>query len=212
MPPFRNFRGEQPRRDERTLGPRVNFHIRVPLIRVVRDGEQLGIMSPDQARAIAQEDGLDLVEIVAHAKPPVCHILDYSKYRYEQKLKEKESRKKQKQSEQKEIKLRPNIQDNDVETKAKAARSFLEDGKTVQVTLQFRRRELHHKDQGFAVMNNLVKLLEDVGTPERMPKMEGDRLCCRLVPKKPEAKNAKPATQPPAAQRPGPVVAPEQRS
>jgi len=195
LPPIRNSRGFQPRNNDGKPFIRMNERIRVPQVRVVKDGEQLGVMPTDKARSLAFEAGLDLVEIVPDARPPVCHILDYAKKRYEDGIKEKEARKKQKQSEQKEIKLRPGIQENDVETKAKNARRFLEEGKAVQFTLQFRRRELNHKDVGQKVMQTIIAALEDVGTPEKMPKMEGDRLCCRMLPKKAGAKDGNPGSK-----------------
>lgn len=164
---------------------RVNFQIRVPNVRVVQDGNQLGVMQTDKARLLAQDAGLDLVEVAPHAMPPVCHIIDYEKYRYQQKQKEKEQVRKQKDSAQelKEIRLRPGIQNNDIETKANTARKFLEDGKKVQLTLQFKNREITHKDEGFKVMDKIVKFLEGVASVERAPRLEGFKLVCRLEPK-----------------------------
>lgn len=165
---------------------RVNFQIRVPQVRVVRDGEQLGIMTTDAARRIAQDAGLDLVEVAPQAKPPVCHILDYDKYRYEQKQREKDAKRKQKEqsSELKELRLRPAIQDHDIDTKVNAARRFLEDGHKVQFNLQYKNREITHKEEGFKVMNKIIEALKDVADVERAPKMEGFRLTCKLEPKK----------------------------
>jgi translation initiation factor IF-3 len=195
LPPIRTNRGfQKPDQGDKKF-TRVNFYIRVPQVRVVKDGEQLGVMPTEQARNMALDAGLDLVEIVPDARPPVCHILDWAKKKYEDGIRDKEARKKQKQSEQKEIKLRPGIQDNDIETKAKHARRFLEDGKAVQFTLQYRRRELHHKEVGHAVMTKILQCLEEVGTPERTPRMEGDRLCCRLLPKKTGGRDGKPVGQ-----------------
>jgi translation initiation factor IF-3 len=163
---------------------RVNFQIRCPNVRVVQDGEQLGVMPVDVARRRAQDQGLDLVEIVPNANPPVCEIVDYSKYKYEQKQKDKEKRKKQKQTEQKEIRLSPSIQDNDIATKVKAVRQFLEEGKSVQLSLLFRNRQMAHKEVGFQVMNKVVKDVADLATAEKPPRLEGKRLHCRLLPAK----------------------------
>ncbi len=165
---------------------RVNFHIRVPNVRVIRDAEQLGIMPTDKARRLAQDAGLDLVEIVPHANPPVCHIIDYDKYCYQQKQKEKEQQRKQKESatELKEIRLRPNIQDHDVETKVNAIKKFLGEGKKVQLNLQFKNREIAHKDEGFLLIGKIVKNLAECAIVEREPRLEGKRLICLLVPKK----------------------------
>ena len=134
---------------------RVNWQIRVPQVRVVRDEEQLGVMPTDAARKMAMDDGLDLVEIAPTAKPPVCRIMDYGRFKYEQNIKKKEAAKKQRESQVqlKEIRLRPAIQDHDIETKINQAKKFIEEGCRVQFNLQFKGyRELNHKDQGFTVM------------------------------------------------------------
>lgn len=164
---------------------RVNFQIRVPNVRVVQDGNQLGIMPTDKARFMAQDLGLDLVEVAPHANPPVCHIIEYAKYLYQQKQKEKDQQRKQKESAQelKEIRLRPRIQDHDIETKAGAAKKFLAEGKKVQLTLQFKNREITHKDEGFKVMEKIIKSLEAVASVEKEPRLEGFKLICRLQPK-----------------------------
>jgi translation initiation factor IF-3 len=177
---------DQARNNKKQNFTRVNFQIRVPTVRVVKDGEQLGIMPTDKARRIAQDAGLDLVEIAPHAQPPVCHIIDFNKYRYQQKQKEKEQRRKQKESatELKELRLRPGIQDHDIETKVSAARRFIEDGHKVQFNLQYKNREITHKEEGFKVINKIIEAMKDVASVERLPKMEGFRLTCKLEPKK----------------------------
>lgn len=164
---------------------RVNFHIRVPQVRVIQDGNQLGVMSTDQARKLAQEAGMDLVEVVPHSTPPVCYILEYPKYKFEQQKREKEIRRKQRESQQdvKEIRLRPRIGDHDIETKARTARTFLDDGKKVLVVLLFRNREMQHKDVGWAVMRKFIEQTQEVSLVESPPKMDGNRLTCRLTPK-----------------------------
>lgn len=166
---------------------RVNFQIKVPSVRVVKEGEQLGIMPTDKARRLAQDEGFDLVEVAPNAVPPVCHIMDYSKFKYEQKVKEKNQRKNQKQQEIKEVRLTPAIQRHDIETKASAVRSFVQDGKKVQIVLMYRRRENAHKDEGFRVMNDMLALLTDCDV-ERKPTLEGNRLICRVQPKGKDAK------------------------
>lgn len=165
---------------------RINFQIRAHQVRVVRDGEQLGVMSTDQARRLAQEAGMDLVEVAPDARPhPVCHILEYSKYKFEQQKKEKDIRKKQREAQQeiKEIRLRPKIGDHDIETKARNARTFLEDGKKVLVVLQFRNREMQHKEIGWTVIREFLEQTKDVSSVEAAPRMDGNRLTCRLTPK-----------------------------
>lgn len=166
---------------------RLNFLIKAPSVRVVQNGKQLGIMPINQARQIAEEAGLDLVEIVPNAKPPVCEIKDYNKWKYEEKIREKENERKQRESQihLKEIRLRPTIANADVETKIKQAKGFLEDGMNVQFNLQFKgQRELSHKEQGFIVINKIIADLEKLGTPERSPKFEGNRIICKLIPVK----------------------------
>ena len=146
---------------------RVNWQIRVPQVRVVRDEEQLGVMPTDAARKMAMDDGLDLVEIAPTAKPPVCRIMDYGRFKYEQNIKKKEAAKKQRESQVqlKEIRLRPAIQDHDIETKINQAKKFIEEGCRVQFNLQFKGyRELNHKDQGFTVMQKIVQIIDRKST------------------------------------------------
>lgn len=177
------FHSEEKNKNEH----RINWQIKVPQVRVVRDEEQLGIMSTDQARKIAQENGMDLVEISPMAKPPVCRIMDYNKYKYEQKIKQKEQAKKQRESEVqlKELRLRPCIAEHDVVTKINHAIKFLEEGDKVQFTLQFKgQREMSHKEKGFLVMQKIVETLTEHGELEKMPKLEGNRITCCFGPKK----------------------------
>jgi translation initiation factor IF-3 len=181
-----NF-GKRPSRDSRQENEhRINWQIRVPQVRVVREEEQLGVMSTDHARRLAEEEGLDLVEIAATAKPPVCRIMDYGRYRYEQNIKKKEGAKKQRESQvqMKEIRLRPLIADHDTETKINQAKKFLSDGCKVQFNLQFKgRRELSHKEQGFVVMHKVMESLQQAGVCEKRPTMEGNRIVCFFTPK-----------------------------
>jgi translation initiation factor IF-3 len=173
--------------DRRDDEYRVNWHIRVPQVRVVRDEEQLGIMPTDVARRMAQDEGLDLVEIAPGARPPVCKIMNYGRFKYEQNLKKKEAAKKQRESQVqlKEIRLRPGIGENDINTKVSQAKKFLEEENCrVQFNLQFRgKRELAHKDQGFTVMTKIIEALSSSGVVEKAPKMEGNRITCFIVPK-----------------------------
>lgn len=165
---------------------RINWQIRVPQVRVVKDEEQLGIMPTDEARRLAQDEGLDLVEIAPQARPPVCRIMDYGRFKYEEKAKKKESAKKQRESQVqlKELRLRPGIAEHDTDTKINQAKKFLEEGSRVQFTLQFRgQREMSHKDQGFSVMKRVTDALEPVCIVEKAPKLEGNRIICYLAPK-----------------------------
>lgn len=168
---------------EQKVFTRVNFNIKVPNVRVIKDGEQLGIMSTDKARKLAQDANLDLVEIAPTAKPPVCHIIDFEKFKYERELKEKEQRKNQKNVVMKEVRLSPSIEEHDVDYKLKAAQKFLEAGKKVKLNLKFERRELAHKDIGFEVMKKAVTFLSQFSKVEKPAKMEGkDRIICILEP------------------------------
>lgn len=165
---------------------RINWNIRVPQVRVVREDEQLGVMPTDQARRLAQDEGLDLVEIVPTAKPPVCRIMDYGRFKYEQQVKKKESARKQRESQVqlKELRLRPGIAAHDAETKMNQAKKFLEEGMRVQFNMQFRgQREMAHRDQGLALMKKLVETLAPVCVVEKSPKQEGNRITCSIAPK-----------------------------
>lgn len=152
-------------------------------LRVVKDGEQLGIMPVEQARQIAQDNDVDLVEVAPNERPPVCAILDYGKYKYQQKIKQKKQN--TKTVEVKELRLRPRIGDHDIETKVNAAKLFLSQGKKVQFNLMYKSRELAHKDEGFKVMNKILEDLKDCSTAVVKPKLDGNRLICKLEPKTP---------------------------
>ncbi len=137
------------------------------------DGEQLGIMSAKEAMKLAREAGLDLVKIAPTAKPPVCKIIDYGKYRYELARKEKEAKKKQKVIDVKEVRLSPNIEENDMKTKANMARKFLEKGDKVKVTLRFRGREMAHMSSSKHVLDDFAELLSDIAVIDKPAKLEG---------------------------------------
>ena len=163
----------------------INEQIRDREVRVIgEEGQQLGIMSSREAQALADEAGLDLVKIAPQAQPPVCRIVDYGKFRYEQSRKQKEAKKKQKTIEIKEIRMSPNIDANDMNTKASAARKFLEKGNRVKVTLRFRGREMAHMQSSKHILDDFAKLLEDVAAIEKEPKVEGRNMTMFLVEKK----------------------------
>ena len=152
----------------------INGQIRDKEIRVIgEDGEQLGIMSPREAMKIAQEAELDLVKIAPKAQPPVCKIIDYGKYRYELARKEKEAKKKQKTVEVKEVRLSPNIETNDLNTKVNNAKKFISKGNKVKVTLRFRGREMAHMQQSKHILDDFAELLADVAVVEKPAKLEG---------------------------------------
>ena len=163
----------------------INEQIRDREVRVVSEsGEQLGIMSAREAMKLAQEAELDLVKIAPTAKPPVCKIIDYGKYRYEQARKEKEAKKKQKTIEVKEVRLSPNIDSNDLNTKIASARKFIEKGNKVKVTLRFRGREMAHVQQSKHILDDFAKQLADVATVEKAPKVEGRSMTMFLTEKR----------------------------
>ncbi len=140
------------------------------------EGKQFGIVSVSEALKKAEEYGLDLVEVAPNAKPPVCRILDYGKYRYEKSKKERESKKKQHVITVKEIRLRPKTDVHDLETKLKQARKFLEQKNKVKVTVIFRGREMAYQQMGYDILNKVVENLSDIAQPDSDPKMEGRRL------------------------------------
>ena len=163
---------------------RINEEIRAREVRVVADeGEQLGIMSGRDALNLALERHMDLVEIAPNAKPPVCRIMDYGKYRYEQQKRDKEARKKQKSFDIKEVKLRPGIEDHDFDVKFKNAVRFLEDGDKVKITIMFRGRELSHPELGEVLLIKMAKRHEDLAIIERAAKLEGKNMIMIVSPK-----------------------------
>lgn len=163
----------------------INDQIRDKELRIISEtGEQLGIMSAREAQIIANGKNLDLVKISPNAKPPVCKIMDYGKYKYEQTRKEKEARKKQKTIAVKEIRLRPGIESNDLNTKANNAIKFLKKGDKVKVELRFRGRELGHKDIGKEVMIKFIEIVKEFGEPVKAPAFEGNNMVVIIDPKK----------------------------
>ena len=163
----------------------INEQIRDREIRLIgEDGEQLGIMSAREAMKIAQEAELDLVKIAPAAKPPVCKIIDYGKYKYEQARKEKEAKKKQKTVEVKEVRLSPNIDTNDLNTKINNAKKFISKGNKVKVTLRFRGREMAHVQQSKHILDDFAETLADVAVVEKPAKMEGRAMSMVLAEKR----------------------------
>ncbi len=163
----------------------INEQIRDKEVRLIGEtGEQLGIMSAKEAYQIAVDAGLDLIKIAPQAKPPVCRIMDYGKYRYEQTRKEKEARKKQKTVELKEVRLSPNIDTNDLKTKSNAARKFLTKGDRVKVTLRFRGREITHMNASKHILDEFAEGLADIAVIEKQPKVEGRSMTMVLAEKR----------------------------
>lgn len=164
---------------------RVNDQIKFSPVRVIgEDGNALGIMSVDEAKRRARDSDLDLVEVSAQSRPPVCRIMDYSKFKYEQSIKEKKQSQQNKSVQPKELQLSPVMADHDIEIKANAARKFLESGHRVQLRLVFKKRHQIHKDLGFKVLEKISASLSDVGNSTQKAKLDGNTLSCMLEPKR----------------------------
>ncbi len=162
----------------------MNFEINIPSVRLIdKDGEMVGIVPTRQAIAAAEEAGLDLVEISPNADPPVAKFLDIGRFKYEAQKKAAEQRKKQKTQEIKEIKMRPNIDDHDYDTKMKKVVEFLEEGDKVKVTMRFRGREMAHGELGMAVLRRVQEQVVDMAKVEAHPRMEGRQMLMVLAPK-----------------------------
>ena len=162
----------------------MNYEINVPQVRLVGvDGEMIGIVTTREAMAAAEDSGFDLVEISPNADPPVCKLLDFGKFKYEQQKKKNEARKKQKIIEVKEIKLRPNIDDHDYDVKMRAATGFLDEGDKVKVTMRFRGREMMHQDLGMNVLMRVKEQLDPLAKVEQTPQLEGRQMTMVLAPR-----------------------------
>jgi translation initiation factor IF-3 len=199
VPVPRKFDRRPPERDD----TRINEMIRVPQVRLIGDdGNQVGVISRDEALEYARKRDLDLVEVAADARPPVCRVLDYSKYKYEQEQKQKAARKHQKQVHVREIKLRPKIATNDYETKKGHVRRFLDAENKVKVTIMFRGREMAHPERGEALLMRLADDVQDLGVIEQRPNQDGRNMTMMLGPAK---KKEAPA---PTAQDGGDAAAP----
>ncbi len=178
-------RGKQLREGNNISDLMINEQIRDKEVRVIgEDGEQLGIMSSKEALALAEEAGVDLVKIAPTAKPPVCKIVDYGKFRYEQTRREKEAKKKQHVVEIKEIRMSPNIDTNDLNTKISAAKKFLSKGDRVKVTLRFRGREMAHMQNSKHILDDFAEALSEVAVVDKAPKVEGRTMTMFLAEKK----------------------------
>jgi len=163
----------------------VNERIRAREIRVIADnGDQLGVMAPHDALRLAREQGLDLVEIAATAQPPVCRIMDYGKYMYQQSKRQHEARKKQHHVTVKEVKFRPNVDEHDYEFKKNHVVRFLNDGDKVKATILFRGREITHSDIGRTILERLIQDVGEIGAVENRTRMEGNTMTVILAPKK----------------------------
>jgi len=187
-----------PQKDEKTIarrphnapptrdtGPRVNDRIRSNEIRLIgADGEQVGVVTPRRGIELAEEAGLDLVEISPNAEPPVCKIMDFGKFKYEQQKRESEARKKQKTIEVKEVKFRPNTDTNDYDVKMRNVMKFLEGGDKVKVTLRFRGREMAHQDLGRILLNRVADDVVGTGKIDNMPRVEGRQMVMMISPVK----------------------------
>jgi translation initiation factor IF-3 len=210
VPIPRRFDRTPPERDT----TRVNERIRVPQVRLISEtGDQVGVIPTEQALRYAQERDLDLVEVAADARPPVCRVLDYSKYKYEQDQKAKAARKHQQQVTIREMKLRPKIATHDYETKRGHVRRFLDNGDKVKVTIMFRGRETTHPERGEQLLMRLAEDVEDLGTIEQRPSLDGRNMTMVMNPlkakerkpepnKKSKGKRAEPAAEEPPAEEP----------
>jgi translation initiation factor IF-3 len=169
----------------RDTGPRVNDRIRAPEIRLIGpEGENVGVVTPQRAMMLAEEVGLDLVEISPNANPPVCKIMDFGKYKYEQQKKESEARKKQKTIDVKEVKFRPNTDTHDYDVKMRSVLRFLQEGDKVKVTLRFRGREMAHADLGRQLLERVANDVTEHGKVEAIPKLEGRQMVMMINPLK----------------------------
>jgi translation initiation factor IF-3 len=165
-------------------GPRVNGEIAVMRVRLVDEhGRMVGVVGRNEALAMAADAGLDLVEIAPNADPPVCKILDFGKFKYEEQKKKNEARKKQKIIEVKEIKLRPSIDDHDYQVKMRSMNKFIEEGDKVKVTMRFRGRELAHQELGMNVLMRVRDDLDAIAKIEQMPRMEGRQMTMVVAPR-----------------------------
>jgi translation initiation factor IF-3 len=163
---------------------RINEQIRVPEVRLIGpDGQQIGVMPTKEALAHAAEAHLDLVEVAPQASPPVCRIMDYGKFKYQQSKKQQEARRKSTTIQVKEIKVRPKIEEHDMGFKLRNTRRFLADGDKVKISVIFRGREIAHTDRGFRLLAQMAEALADVGNVEQNPKLEGRNLSMIVSPK-----------------------------
>ncbi len=176
--------------------PRLNEEITAREVRLIGyDGEQMGICAVDEAQRVADNEGLDLVEIAPNAEPPVCRVMDYGKFKYDQAIKAKQARKNQSKIETKEMKFRPKIDVGDYTTKKKHVMRFLESGSKVKITIMFRGREMAHPEQGLSILERLADDLKDVAVIESQPKMEGRNMHMLIAPLPGTVKKKKPVAK-----------------
>lgn len=193
MPIPRRFDRRPPERDQ----TRINERIRVPEVRLIgEDGNQVGVVPRDEALRYAQSRDLDLVEVAADARPPVCRVLDYSKYKYEQEQKAKAARKHQKQVTVREIKLRPKIAENDYSTKKGHVERFLRHQDRVKITIMFRGRETTHPERGERLLMRLADDVAELGTIEQRPNLDGRNMTMLLAPTRAQEGEGEPASPP----------------
>lgn len=173
--------------------PRINSQIRIsPVILIDQDGVNMGAVTLQMALGVASEAGLDLVEVSPSSRPPVCRVMDYGKFKFDNELKERKLKSKQsKISKMKEVRISPSIQKHDLETKLKNAVKFLQSGQRVNVRLEFRRREIVHKDIGNQMVRSFLEALSEHGTPVSAPKMDGKVISCVVEPKNGSGKDVK---------------------
>lgn len=202
----------QPPRGETEKLPRINRQITTPKVRVVIDGKGVDLMDTREAIRLAEDSGLDLVEVSAGQDPPVCKIIDFGKWRFDQQKKKRLQAKNQHVVEIKEIKFKPKIGDHDYEIKLKRAVEFLEGGYKVKVSLRFRGREIAHPEIGMALVHRFLKDIEGLASPESPPRMDGRQIVCVVAPtaaaKKKSEKSDKPAEKHGKAEKAGPKNAP----
>src|SRR5215210_3850408 len=183
-------------------GPRMNRAIRVPEVRLIdEDGEQLGVVPTPQALEMARQKDLDLVEVAANAVPPVCKLLDYGRFKYEQTKKEREAKKHQHASELKELRLRPGTDDHDLDVRARNARRFIEEGHKVRLLVRFRGREAAHPEIARAQINRIAGAVKDIAIIEQGPMMEGRSMFAVLARSRAASQAARPRADEPARPR-----------
>ncbi len=193
---FRRSRLDERAEQDRAREPRVNHRIRVPEVRLIgTDGEQLGIVQTDQAMRMAQAEGVDLVEVAANARPPVCRLMDYGKFKYMQKKRQQEAKRSSTHIEVKEVKFRPKTEKHDFETKMAHARKFLEAGNRLKVTIMFRGREMAFAEAQRGRLEEIARLLADIAVLDVPPKMEGRTMSMMVNPKRGVRAADKPATE-----------------
>jgi len=191
------------REEEKGKSLRINERVRISPIRLIdQDNEQVGIVETDRAREMAREAGLDLVEVAPNVRPPVCRIMDYGKWKYQQRKKEQKAKSHAKQSELKEVRLRPGTDEHDMKIKMDRARDFLEEGHKVQFTMMFRGRQMAHKNIGFRNFEEIADSLADIAKVEVAPRSMGRRMTMMVAPLAKSERKAKPAAEEGAKDKP----------